>query len=66
MAINVPKKCPWCEAPIVERTGGEQTALLGRRVYGCGTIISIYHHMFQITSSTAHPEQSGWRVHDQI
>jgi len=66
MAINVPKLCPWCEAPITERHGPEQTALLGTRVYGCGTRIGIYGALFQITSATTHPEQSGWRTHEEL
>jgi hypothetical protein len=61
MPIKVPKLCPWCEAEIIERTGSEQTALLGRRVYACGTIISLYGVMMQVTSPDAHPQESGWR-----
>jgi hypothetical protein len=66
MTINVPKRCPWCDAEIVERHGAEQSALLATYVYGCGTRLGVYGAMFQVTSSTAHPEESGWRHHDQI
>jgi len=66
MPVTVPKLCPWCGAEIVQRTGPEQTALLGRRVYSCGTIISLYGVRFQVTSPDAHPEQSGWKDYAEV
>ena len=65
MALSVPKRCPWCDAEIIKRTGPEQTALLGRFVYACGTVISVYGAMIQVTS-IAHPEHAGWSPHEQV
>ena len=65
MTINVPRRCPWCDAGIIKRCGPEQSALLGTLIYECGTRLEIYAALFQV-ASTKHPEQSGWRAHDQI
>jgi hypothetical protein len=60
----MPKECPWCQKPKVEVTGPEMCALRGMIRYDCGTVISLYDVMVQISNPCKSVPQ--WMVHEDF
>ena len=62
--MKVPTTCPWCGSLHVAVSGAEMTALKGMIRYQCGTSVSLYLALVQISASCSPSAQ--WLTHEQF